>query len=123
MKSMQGSFLVNQRDIDFGERQCGRRVSDVGLPPWADGPADLIQKFRDALEGDYVSEHLHQWIDLIFGFKQRGKEAEKADNVFFYLCYEGRFEYVSISAKTATFQLNRYLLRRDWISRYFERVR
>ena len=27
-----------------------------------------------------MSRHLHQWIDLIFGYKQRGEEAAKADN-------------------------------------------
>jgi hypothetical protein len=27
-----------------------------------------------------VSEHLHEWIDLIFGFKQRGAEAAAAAN-------------------------------------------
>ena len=29
---------------------------------------------------DYVSKHIHEGIDLVFGYKQRGFEAEKADN-------------------------------------------
>ncbi len=44
---------------------------------------------REALESSFVSENLHLWIDLIFGYKQRGEEALKADNLFYYLCYEG----------------------------------
>ncbi|KAJ5075155.1 beach domain-containing protein [Anaeramoeba ignava] len=43
---------------------------------------------RRALESEYVSQHLNEWIDLIFGFKQRGKEAVKSHNVFYYLTYE-----------------------------------
>lgn len=44
------------------------------LPPWAKGSArEFIKKHREALECEYVSENLHNWIDLIFGFKQRGK--------------------------------------------------
>jgi ribosomal protein S6E (S10) len=27
---------------------------------------------REALEGDHASAHLHHWIDLVFGCKQRG---------------------------------------------------
>lgn len=36
-----------------------------------------------------MSSHLHEWIDLIFGFKQRGEEAINALNVFYYCTYEG----------------------------------
>lgn len=35
---------------------------------------------RAALESDFASENIHHWIDLIFGYKQTGEEAEKADN-------------------------------------------
>ena len=44
------------------------------------GSRELVYKFREALECDYVSKHIHEWIDLVFGYKQRGTEAEKADN-------------------------------------------
>ena len=49
------------------------QVHDVLLPPWADSPADFVQKNRAALESDYVSQHLHLWIDLVFGCRSRGK--------------------------------------------------
>lgn len=50
------------------------QVGDVGLPPWAKGSVrEFIKKHREALESDYISENLHHWIDLIFGYKQRGK--------------------------------------------------
>ncbi|KAL4712825.1 hypothetical protein ACJJTC_011895 [Scirpophaga incertulas] len=87
--SGKGDFLVNKYEIDFGERFDGTKVNDVALPLWASSPEDFVLKLRQALESDYVSKHLHLWIDLIFGYKQRGKEAVKADNVFHHVCYEG----------------------------------
>ncbi|XP_010474048.1 PREDICTED: BEACH domain-containing protein B-like [Camelina sativa] len=52
-------------------------------------PEMFIARNREALESEYVSSHLHDWIDLIFGHKQRGKPAVEAANIFYYLTYEG----------------------------------
>ena len=77
--------------------QDGTALGDVELPPWAKGsPDEFVRLQREALESDHVSEHLHEWIDLIFGFKQRGKAAEAAANVFYYLTYEGTVNLADI---------------------------
>jgi len=44
---------------------------------------------RAALESPYVSANLHHWLDLIFGYKQRGASADAADNVFHGMTYAG----------------------------------
>ncbi|XP_030890604.1 protein FAN isoform X3 [Leptonychotes weddellii] len=90
------SFLVNSLKLDLGKRQGGQMVDDVELPPWARSPEDFLQKSKDALESNYVSEHLHEWIDLIFGYKQKGSDAVGAHNVFHPLTYEGGVDLNSI---------------------------
>ncbi|KAG7928679.1 hypothetical protein KL925_000860 [Ogataea polymorpha] len=83
-------FLLNSNNFEFGYLQDGTKVGDVRLPPWAkDDPVIFVEKMRQALESDYVSEHLHEWIDLVFGFKQRGKHAVDSLNVFHHLSYQG----------------------------------
>ena len=84
-------FFANINGYDFGTRQGnGGTIDTVSLPPWANGdPRIFIAKNREALESEYVSQHLHQWIDLIFGHKQRGENALEATNVFHHLSYHG----------------------------------
>lgn len=87
-------ILTNTNSIDFGTTQLGEKlgrhelflfylyylmerpttklsllnVSDsVRLPAWAENAVDFIHKHQEALESEYVSAHLHEWIDLIFG--------------------------------------------------------
>ena len=94
--SENGDFLRNIRNIDFGVRHCGRQVGDVELPPWAKTPEEFVHTLQKALESEYVSRNLHLWIDLIFGYKQRGKNAELANNLFYHLCYEGSVDLEKI---------------------------
>ncbi|GAM18020.1 hypothetical protein SAMD00019534_011950 [Acytostelium subglobosum LB1] len=82
-------FLTNHNNFSFGAKQDGRVIGDVLLPPWAATAQDFVRINREALESEYVSLHLHEWIDLIFGIKQRGRQAIDACNVFYYLTYEG----------------------------------
>lgn len=73
------------------------RVNDVVLPPWAKSPEDFIAIHRRALESEYVSQNLNHWIDLIFGYKQKGPKAVEALNVFYYCSYEGAVDLDKIS--------------------------
>uniref|UniRef100_A0A672QFN4 Neurobeachin-like protein 2 n=1 Tax=Sinocyclocheilus grahami TaxID=75366 RepID=A0A672QFN4_SINGR len=91
-------FLENQNGFDLGRLQISKeRVNDVILPKWAKSPEDFIYKHRKALESEYVSAHLHEWIDLIFGYKQRGPAAVEALNVFYYCTYEGAVDLDAIT--------------------------
>lgn len=83
------SFLRNVNAFALGRRHDQHVVNDVQLPPWAATPEDFVRINRAALESELVSQHLHEWIDLIFGYKQRGKAALRANNVFYYLTYYG----------------------------------
>uniref|UniRef100_A0A671M6C0 Neurobeachin-like protein 2 n=1 Tax=Sinocyclocheilus anshuiensis TaxID=1608454 RepID=A0A671M6C0_9TELE len=94
-------FLQNMNSFDLGCLQISQeKVNDVLIPPWASSPEDFIRKHRKALESEHVSAHLHEWIDLIFGYKQRGPEAVEALNVFYYCTYEGAVDLDAIANET-----------------------
>ncbi|NXJ86632.1 NBEL2 protein, partial [Trogon melanurus] len=94
-------FLENQNGFDLGCLQLSNeKVGDVVLPRWARSREDFIYQHRKALESEYVSAHLHEWIDLIFGYKQRGPAAVEALNVFYYCTYEGAVDLDAIADET-----------------------
>ena len=73
---------MNVNGLFLGVTQTGKRINDVELPLWADSPRDFLKQNRAALESDYCTKFLPQWIDLIFGEKSRGLKALKAKNLF-----------------------------------------
>ncbi|KRZ31839.1 WD repeat and FYVE domain-containing protein 3 [Trichinella pseudospiralis] len=91
------NFLLNSNHYELGVKQSGLRLGDVILPPWAKGDArEFVRLHRQALESDYVSAHLNQWIDLIFGYRQQGQAAVDAFNLFHHLFYEANVNFEAI---------------------------
>lgn len=89
-------FLENLANLDFGRQQStNEKIHNVGLPPWAkEDPYLFVTLNREALESEHVSQHLHEWIDLIWGYKQRDPASL---NVFHPLSYEGSIDLDKIT--------------------------
>jgi factor associated with neutral sphingomyelinase activation len=73
-------FVMNTLDLDLGHTSKNEKIANVKLPGWANDAQDFLKKMREALESPFVSNNLHSWIDLIFGYKQKGQVSIDANN-------------------------------------------
>lgn len=69
-------LFLNSNRFKLGTREDGHIVDNVELPPWASSPEEFVRVNREALESEIVSGQLHEWIDLIFGYRQQGLPPE-----------------------------------------------
>ena len=90
-------IYVNAESMDLGLEDP---VGDVELPLWARDSQHFGEIMREALESDYVSEHLNEWIDLIFGCKGAGGPAEASFNRFPDSCYPGFVDWSAVQSVT-----------------------
>ncbi|KAK0415841.1 hypothetical protein QR680_012153 [Steinernema hermaphroditum] len=56
-------------------------MTDIELPSWTADGAEFVKWHRSMLESDEVSDNLHLWIDLAFGYLLSGPDAVDAFNV------------------------------------------
>ncbi|XP_032901786.1 WD repeat-containing protein 81 [Amblyraja radiata] len=57
-------------------------MADLQLPAWCtQGPAAFVAAHRRLLESREVSQELHHWLDLTFGYRLSGREAVRAKNI------------------------------------------
>jgi hypothetical protein len=74
-------FLRNDNRLDLGE------FGDVVLPKWAKTADEFVHINRKALESPNTSANLNGWVDLIFGFRSRGQNAQSFSNDFIESAY------------------------------------
>ena len=72
----------NNLDLKIKTKDNKNKSNDVTLPLWANNNNYIfITKLKTYLESEEVNKNIHKWFDLIFGIKQKGKEAENAFNI------------------------------------------
>ena len=70
-------IFLNINNLNMGCLEDGKKVNDIYVP-CHNNPYEFVLTMRSILESDEVSNTIQNWIDLIFGSKSRGKEAENA---------------------------------------------
>ena len=83
------NLLLGKFSKNINGEHFEKKVDDFILPKWSmNDPRKLILYFKQFLENKHISQNLHSWIDLIFGYKMSGIDAIKSYNTYRKACYE-----------------------------------
>jgi uncharacterized protein (DUF2344 family) len=93
-------MFLNVNKLNLGVEENGNKVNNV-LTPCENNPYEFILTMKKALENDKISYSIQNWIDLIFGSKSKGKEAELAYNLFTEASYQEDINMNSLVDKTS----------------------
>jgi hypothetical protein len=91
-------MFINLNDLDMGVKDNGTKVGDV-VTPCDNNPYEFTLLMRNILENDTISYNIQKWIDLIFGYRNKGKEAEYANNVFSNSSYQEGVDLKNVENK------------------------
>ena len=84
-------------------------VNDVEMPKWSNNNGYIfIQKHRELLESQEVSEKINEWFNIIFGSKQKGLAAKKINNLFVdqsYDDFEEKYDKSSMEDKINQYRM------------------
>ena len=77
----------NIDNIDSTKKEI-KVLNEVDLPKWCNNsPYLFVEKYRKIFESPLIN--IHPWIDLIFGFTQRGAKSQRVGNLFLPYAYDG----------------------------------
>ena len=94
-------IFLNINNLNMGSLDDGNKVNDI-VVPCHNNPYEFIQTMKSILESDEISNTIQNWIDLIFGSKSKGKEAENAKNLFTEESYQENLDITKVQDKEAT---------------------
>ena len=97
-------IFLNINEINLGTRDDGVKVNDV-LTPCNNNPYEFILTMKKILESNKISKNIQKWIDLIFGYKSRGKEAEISNNLFTESSYQENININTVENKESYLRL------------------
>ena len=77
-------FFLPEMFKNLNNLNMDRKADSVNdaITPCENNPYKFISTMRNVLENETISYTINNWIDLIFGYKAKGKEAEICKNVF-----------------------------------------
>ena len=88
----------NINKLNMGKLETGEEVNNVKTP-CNDNPYDFIMTMKSVLESNKLSYTIQNWVDLIFGYKARGKDAESANNIFTEASYQECIDITKVNNK------------------------
>ena len=91
-------IFLNINDLNMGVLENGQKVSDI-LTPCHNNPYEFVLTMKSILESNELSNSIQNWIDLIFGSKAKGKEAENANNLFTEASYQENIDIKKVENK------------------------
>ena len=97
-------MFLNINKLNMGILENGKEVNDV-ITPCNNNPYDFIMIMKSVLENNKISFSLQSWVDLIFGSKVKGKEAELANNIFTEASYQENIDLSKVENKESYLRL------------------
>ena len=99
------NFNLSQNKLDTEGAKMD--INHVELPPWSNNlNTNFVLEMRKNLEKNNLK--INKWVDLIFGYLQKGEKAEENHNIFMLNSYENMVkidEIKDVDAKNALMRL------------------
>jgi hypothetical protein len=115
-------MFLNINDLNMGIRDNGLKVNDVYIPCTANNPYEFVTLMRNIIENDNISSNINKWLDLIFGFKNKGEDAEKYFNLYTESSYQEDIDIRKVVDKQLYFRYAEFgLIQNQITNKEFEK--